>query len=148
MNGKNRIGFLFLVAVILLTGVFPLSAVDEQSDTPITPPIIRLNNTNLVVCNFLIIDTNNAVAEATFEGHNGITSGATIEIKLQRKVLFWWTDVSGGAWTDTINSYYGGVSHSLRLTKKGDYRAVFTITVRGSGGDPDVLTDTITDSYD
>ena len=135
----RRVGYMLMLVVLLFTSVFTVQAAATDGIEP------RLNNTNDVSANFVIIDTNNAIISATFEGHHGITSNATIKIQLQRKVLFWWTDVDSASWIDSFNNYYGTSSHSIRLSKTGEYRAVIDFTIYGSGGTPDTLSLTLYD---
>jgi len=139
MIQARRIGYMVMVIILLFSSVLSVSAAAAEGVEP------RLNNTNDVTANFVIIDANNAVISATFEGHRGITSNATIKIQLQRKVLFWWTDVDSASWTDSFNNYYGTASHSIRLSKTGEYRAVIDFTIYGSGGTPDTLSLTLYD---
>ena len=123
MNRVSRVGILIITCILMFSSIASLSV----SAAGIIEP--RLNNTNDVSTNFVIVDTNNAVVRATYEGHQGITSSATIKIHLQRKVLFWWSDVEGASWTDTFNTYYGTASHSTRLSQKGEYRAIIDYTL-------------------
>jgi len=100
---------------------------------------------------FGIVDTNNAVVSVGYTGYEGITTGAIVESKLQRKVLFWWVNVDNGqpddTWVDTFTGYTGSAEHSLRLTKTGKYRAQITYYVSGSGGDTDIIPTTLYDEY-
>lgn len=141
MRKLHRLGCTIMLAVLLFSSILSIPVAATELVNPC------LNNTNDVSANFVIIDTNNAVVSASFEGHRGITSSATIKIQLQRKVLFWWSNVDSGSWTDTFNNYYGTVSHSIRLSKTGKYRAVIDFTIYGSGGSPDSLSLTIYDEY-
>jgi len=99
-----------------------------------------------VSSNYFMISNGTAYAETLFVGFSNITSRAVVEIKLQHRFLFWWSDVSGGTWNDTVYDYQGTVSHSLDLTQYGDFRAIFTVRVYGSGSDYDEINQTLYDS--
>ena len=71
---------------------------------------------------------------------------AEISITLQHRFLFWWSDVSGGTWNDTVYGSTGGVEHSLALSQYGDFRAVINVKVYGSGSDYDEIDQTLYDS--
>lgn len=135
----NRVGCMVMLVFLLFSSVFSVTVAATGAVEPYS------NNTNDVSTNFVIVDTNNAVVSATFEGHRGVTSNATIKIQLQRKFLFWWIDVGNASWTDSFSNYYGTASHSIRLSQAGEYRAVIDFTIYGSGGPPDTLSFTLYD---
>ena len=105
---------------------------------------------NVYVCdNSFYVDGSDAVVEARYEGIDGVTTSATVEIEIERKGLFGtWSDVSGGSWSDTITGYYGSVEHYVTLSKTGEYRAKITWTVYGTGGSPDTVTETLYYEYE
>ncbi|MEA4831412.1 MAG: hypothetical protein VB118_02190 [Oscillospiraceae bacterium] len=150
MKLKRKIGFLLMVVTLLLCTITPVFAAGADC-TAVSSPICMLANVSDAITVFLIVDTNNAVVNAYYCGYPGITTNGTIEIKLQKKFLFWWTDVNNGqpnnTWTDTFTGYDGSVSHSLRLSQTGEYRALVTYTVYGSGGETDVIPVTMYDTY-
>jgi len=121
------------------------------TDTQKTLPGCKLNNTCVTSSSFSIIDTNNAVITVGYTGYSGITTGATVQIKLQRKVLFWWVDVDNGqpndTWVDIFTGYRGNAEHSLRLSQTGKYRAQIEYQISGSGGATDVISTTLYDEY-
>ena len=107
----------------------------------------RLNNGASVDYGFAITSDGVAYVSAVVAGTSGLTQQITIEIQLQRKTLLWWSDVDNGYWTDSFDSTYGSISEHLQLSKTGKYRAVFTITVSGTGGANDVIEETLTYEY-
>jgi len=109
------------------------------------------NNNTKDTYEYFNISSGEATVYAGYVGYPNITTGAQIDIKIQRKVLFAWVDVNNGqpnnTWTDYVTGYQGSVTHSLQLPGRGNYRALITYTVYGSGGSPDVISFTLYDSY-
>ena len=110
----------------------------------------RNNNTNNTY-EYFNISSGEATVYARYVGYQNITTGAQIDIKIQRKVLFTWVDVNNGqpnnTWTDYVTGYQESVTHSLQLPGRGNYRALITYTVYGYGGSPDVIDVIKYDSY-
>ena len=131
-----------LLALILILGcAVPAYAYEIEEPAP-DEPIVELSYTDRTLERFNVV---NGIAEVTakYYGYSGITTGATIEITLQKRfLLFWWNDVDGGHWIDTVSSSSGSVSHSLPVSS-GTYRAVIHYKVYGSGGGYDEITRTV-----
>lgn len=104
------------------------------------------NNLNMTATSFIITNDLGEVS-AHFVGYEGITTEAIVESKIQKKTLFWWSDVDNGeednTWVDHFYDVSGDVYHSLEITKKGTYRATVTYTVKGTGGADDVIEEVI-----
>ena len=130
--------------VVVVTGA-PITVSAAESDNIVVMP--RYNNVASVINYFEITSDGTAYVDTSFIGTLGITTGATVEIQLQRKGLLWWSDVDGGYWYDSFTSYYGSMSGGIQLEKTGKYRAIFTVTVSGTGGADDVIEDTLTYEY-
>lgn len=106
----------------------------------------RYNNTSIVLSKFQI--TNGvAIIDADYSGYLGVTTGAVIESKIQKKILFWWFDVNNGqtnnTWVDTFSTWYGRAQHTLGISESGSYRAVIKYTISGSGGSDDIIEDIV-----
>lgn len=135
--------FLFVaVAVILSVSTIAMTAVYAIGGVSTCN-----NNLNMTATSFVIFDDVGEV-NAYFVGYTGITTEAIIESKIQRRTLFWWSDVDNGETDNTwVDHFYGDVSgdvtHTLEITKKGTYRAVVTYTVKGTGGADDVIDEVI-----
>lgn len=122
---KSLISFLLIVLTILSVYILPVSA-EEQIVTP------RLNNAILINTDFSISSSGLASIYVYYEGYKGITTGARIEVTLQRKTwgLFWsdvetWTRIPGTvSFTDCL---------TYQLTKTGTYRAIVEYEIRGTG---------------
>lgn len=137
-----------LFAVVAISSAFSIcvNAADDFSES-ITYVMPRLNNGASVDYGFAITSDGVAYVSAVVAGTSGLTQQITIEIQLQRKTLLWWSDVDNGYWTDSFDGTYGSISEHLQLSKTGKYRAVFTITVSGTGGANDVIEETLTYEY-
>lgn len=148
MRTRKRILFL-AVAVFMITNCFlPLTVNAALPEGNLVSPLA--NNVRSADSSFKI--TNGvAYIEACYTGYSGITTGATITVKLQKKFLFWWNDVDNGqpddTWTATLTGWKNSVSYSLALSNTGDYRAVFTYTIRGTGGAADEISETLEYTY-
>lgn len=159
LKTQRKAAFLIMVIVFILNTILPLS-VNASADSNVkssydnvsivTPPA-KNNNANKLNSFFKIID-GTAHVQGSYEGYYNITTGATITIKIQKKVWFWWSDVNNGqpdnTWTDVLYGWKNSAIHSLALTSTGEYRAIITYTVRGSGGADDVIPVTIYDTYE
>ena len=129
------------LAVIMLCGmILPICAAGNGA----TP---YFNNAATVSANFVIQDSGEATVRLGYVGYEDYTTGATITSKLQKKVLWWWSDVNGASWTDEAVGDYYNVEHSYQLTSRGTYRVVYEFEIRGTAGAADVISDTIEDKY-
>ncbi len=97
------------------------------------------NNVATTNSNFVITDDGLAVIAVSYIGYSGITTGATITVKLQKRTLWlFWNDVD--EWTDTSSSYRGTFEHT-KSVGKGTYRVQIEYRINGTGGAADVLTE-------
>ena len=128
---------LILILCLLFSFVTGITAsAEEYSIDP------RYNNVNSVVCDFVIQD-NVAIANVVVIGQNNITSRISVNVKLEKRALLGliWNDVE--EWSASSNNYV----NSFEFTKtvgSGTYRCSFEITVEGSNGSADVITEQIT----
>ena len=129
-----------IVCCIIVSSCFPLS-VSAQNDvaTPFYNNILSRNT------RFDIDSSGNAIVVTSYDGQKGITTGATIKIKIQKRfLLVFWNDVA--SWTDEATGYYYSNTHSTTV-ESGYYRAQVEYTIYGTGGSPDVITDELERSY-
>lgn len=127
---KRKIS-VFLVLAILLVNMLSFSSFASD----ITP---RNNNTLMTNTDFVISSAGMAMVAYNYEGYSNITTGATIEIVIQkRNFLFFWNDVVN----ETIN--VSGVRcnevNSYQLSSTGTYKCTVTYTVYGTAGEADVI---------
>ncbi len=92
------------------------------------------NNTAMTSTNFVISDTGMATVNFEYYGYEGITTGATVTILIEkRNLLFFWPDVVEKTYTVTGYSYDNVLYYQLEET--GTYRCTVTYTVSGTGGE-------------
>ena len=122
------------LCAITLIGCMPFSALAATDNATVTP---RYNNTTGPLTNFNIV---NDVAEiyVRYDGYEGVTTGATITITLEKKfLLVFWTEVE--TWTLTSNSANFSQTVSCDVSS-GTHRATVVYEIYGSGGSTDVIT--------
>ncbi len=142
---------IILLIIALLSISFQASAANTiLSQNHIEGYALRNNNT-LSTFEYFSISSGEAVIYASYVGYQNITTTAQTEIKIQKKFLLFWIDVDNGqtnnTWIDSVTGYQGSVTHSTGLSSTGNYRAVITYSVYGSGGDTDVINVTLYSDY-
>jgi len=101
----------------------------------ITP---RNNNTASTTTDFVINSDGLALIACSYDGYPGITTGADIEIAIQkRNFLFFWNDVVRQTITVTGESF--DEVYTCQLTSTGTYKCTVTYTVYGTAGEADVI---------
>lgn len=136
----KKILSLLLTVVFCVVLVLPIYASNEG----IMP---CYNNTASAIVEFTISDTGLARVACGYSGFNGITNNATVTCKIEKRTLFWWSDVDGAEWTDNLEGSISTIQYAIQLPKSGKYRLTYEITVYGSGGAPDVITGEIEKEY-
>ena len=131
---------LFFAVVMCVLLVLPAYASNEG----IAP---CYNNTAMATADFSISNTGVALVTISYTGYPDYATGATVNCKIEKKTLWWWSDVDGAEWTDTVEGSSNVVQHSHQLTKTGKYRLTYEITVYGTAGSPDVISNTIEKEY-
>ena len=116
--------------------VLPIYAADEM----VSP---RYTNTAVATADFSINSNGLATVTLRYTGYSNCATGAKVTCKLEKRTLFWWSDVDGAEWTDTVEGSSNVVQHSYQLTKSGKYRLSYEMIVYGTSGDADVISDTI-----
>lgn len=128
-----------IVCVIVLIGCIPLSVFASEAITPYYNNVVRQSTL------FDIDENGIATVKASYVGQSGVTTGATIKTKIQKRfLLVFWSDVA--SWTDEATGHYYSNTHSTTV-ESGYYRAQVEYTIRGTGGDSDVITDELEYSY-
>ena len=110
------------------------------------------NNVIETRTDFTISDSGVARVTVSYEGIPGVTTGATITTKVQKKSLgLIWTKIDIGTtnneWVDIarLADYY--TFHSVTLPDTGTYRVVVEYEITGTGGATDVIEDIQTAEY-
>ena len=125
--------------------VFTMSAL---LSSPILASGISLfnNNTASTSTNFSITDTGEARVRVNYEGYPGVTTGATITVKIEkRNLLVFWNEVVNDVY------YFREASHAetfvYQLEKTGTYRCTVDYLISGTGGADDEITFQDTATY-
>ena len=100
---------------------------------------------------FEISSIGNAVCSVDYSANSSTFTYATCTIKIQKQVfLFIWSDVevnTNKKWEDYSTSNPETFYHTHQLESTGNYRAVFTVDIYGTGGLHDSISDTIERTY-
>ena len=106
------------VAAILCGTVFPISAHAEY-DEPVIETIAEEYAYTSSVTSSLVFYGSTAYCNSTVRGN---TQATRIEGKqiLQKKVLWWWSDVD--TWYEAVDSNYLGMHNQAPVTENGTYR--------------------------
>ena len=130
-----------ILCAILFVGAFDTTTFASDSDAGIMP---CFNNVGLIDSSFAIID-GEAIVLVSYMGYPGITTGAKITTKLEkRSFLFFWNDVT--EWVDVSYEEDAMFEHSYPVSS-GTYRVKIKYEISGTGGATDVVEDELKDSY-
>lgn len=136
---KRRITFIVALLMIIALGTHAVVMADDAS--------LYNNNTGMMNSSFVITETGEAIVGVNYEGYTGVTTGATITIKIEKRtLLFFWSDVVDETITAVGDSYFKEFYYQLE--DKGTYRCTVVYTVSGTGGADDVLTFEDTEKYE
>ena len=128
---------LLLILALLFTGV---SA--SANENVINPRYSNLANYSLD----FNASSSGGIFTGSYLGISGNFSSATVTVKVQKQFLFlFWLDV--GEWTSTSTKVNGTFSHNFALDGSGTYKATITLTIKGTSGVADTVTQTIESSY-
>ena len=131
----KKISLMLVLCIILSFGTNIVASAEEYTVTP------RYNNLIYADCTFTI-ENDEAIATVIISGYAGIISNASVNVKLEKRALLGliWNDV------EEWNSSSSDASAFFEFRKavgSGTYRCTFEITVEGSGGSADVITEEI-----
>ena len=136
---KRKLSFVLVIFIALSIGI----------NTFVVASDISLYNNNTAGMNsaFVITETGEAIVGVNYEGYTGVTTGATITIKIEKRtLLFFWSDVVDETITAVGDRYFKEFYYQLE--DKGTYRCTVVYTVSGTGGPDDVLTFEDTKKYE
>ena len=136
---KRRITFIVALVMIIALGTHAVVMADDAS--------LYNNNTGMMNSSFVITETGEAIVGVNYEGYTGVTTGATITIKIEKRtLLFFWSDVVDETITAVGDRYFKEFYYQLE--DKGTYRCTVVYTVSGTAGADDVLTFEDTEKYE
>ena len=109
------------------------------------------NNVSMVNTSFTIDENGLATVVVLFTGYEGITTGATITTKIQKKIWpSFWMDIPTGTednlWVDEVTGDNCYKYHTCYVSK-GTYRVQVQYEIRGIGGASDIFTEEIERTY-
>ena len=132
-----------IIVVSLLTLVMLFTGVTASASEGVISP----RYTNISTCNFFFTaSSSGGNFSGNYLGISGNFSSATVTVKVQKQFLFlFWLDV--GEWTSTSTKVNGTFSHNFALDGSGTYKATITLTIKGTSGVADTVTQTIESSY-
>lgn len=105
------------------------------------------NNVSDTFTDFSIDSNGKASVYVSFDGYSGVTTGATISVKLEKKILWWWSDVDNASWSDEVSGSTFSTTHTIQLSSGGTYRCTYEYQIRGTGGATDTITGEIECKY-
>jgi len=144
--------------ICLLLCLVTLISMGSVSAWAATPETVApyYNNVDGTQSSFSIDENGYATLAVPYIGYPGITTGATITIKLQKRGAFglYWSDVNltGDDATDNMivinsNEVAFSKSYGIQLNFTGTYRAVINYTIYGTAGAADQDEDVLTYTY-
>lgn len=135
MRVMNRTLALLLLVLILCNMCLPIvDAAGQEQDAD--DEILRYQYIQGAKCN-LVISGATASISSNVRGTYGSTTKCVIELKLQKKVLFWWTTVE--TWNKSTLSYQASLNATHSVESGKTYRAVAVCTV-WNGSDSETAT--------
>ena len=128
-----------LVLILCLMLSFGMSVISSAEEYGVNPRYANLNSCD----NRFYVQDDIAIARVTVEGIYNTTSRITVNVTLEKRVLLglWWSEEA--SWQDSTTN----VSKTFEFRKEvkgGTYRCNFEVTIEGSGGAADVITNQIT----
>lgn len=134
----------FLICLLCMLMLFSYVTIPAAAaDDGIMP---CYNNVISTRTQFNISDSGVATVTVSYTGVPGVTTGATITTKIQKRTLgFIWTKVD--EWVDSARLVSYSTFHSVTLPDTGTYRVVVEYEITGTGGATDVIEDIQTAEY-
>ena len=130
---------LLLVLVISMTSI-------TASATEVNPNL----NKEIMPCLEHISSSSFSFSPTSDGGHVSVTYNglkdtfvcADVTVKVEKRfLLVFWNDID--EWSATSTALYGNFYHLFTLNGNGTYRATITLTITGSDGTVDTITDEI-----
>ena len=140
----------FLICLLCMLMLFSYVTIPAAAaDDGIMP---CYNNVISTRTQFNISDSGVATVTVSYTGVPGVTTGATITTKIQKRSLgLIWTKVDIGTtnneWVDSTRVESYSTFHSVTLPDTGTYRVVVEYEITGTGGATDVIEDIQTAEY-
>ena len=144
MNKITKTLLIICLAVIMCITSMPVTtfAAENSTQSTVTPRWSHLENVNFSFS----ANSSGGHVGISYYGYTDSFARADIHVKLQKKfLLVFWTDVD--EWsvssTETEDDFY----HCFTLNGTGTYKATLTMTVTGTDGTVDTVTDSGENKY-
>ena len=138
---KRLLSLIVILAVLCSAVTLTVSASFENPG--ITP---YYNNVYNVNSSFTIDSDGNVEISALYRSDPGVVTSATVEVRLlKRTLLVIWTEVE--SWSDSSTSSTYSNVFTTTLNKTGTYKVEIIYTIYGTGGEADVITEEIKQTY-
>lgn len=126
MRIMKRTLAVLMLFLILCSMCLPVAKAADLGSTANDEIPIKYQYIHQAYCN-LEITGGTASIKSFVKGSAGSTTKCEIELKLQKKVLFWWTTVE--TWTKTAMDYQASLNVTHSVVSGKSYRAVAEFTV-------------------
>ena len=119
---------------------------------PLYAATTRMNHGAYYDVVFSVSSSGLATVYVEYEGNTTTFTDFTVKTYIQKQSLgLIWTKVDNGepnkTWVDSSTALTDSFEHELQLDSTGTYRAVFKITISGTGAEDDSFTERIEDVY-
>lgn len=133
---------LALLLMLLTLCTLCLTPATAETDSNVDEDIpYRYEYINSAHCD-VGISNGTASIISSVRGTPGLTTKCEIEVKLQRKLVFWWAPVA--TWNQTAYSYQATLNPTHAVESGGSYRAVAVFTVwNGSSSESTTVTSSV-----
>lgn len=143
MKKHSTIIISILLALILATTIITASAAETSIDynNGIMPCLEHVSNSSF---DFSALSSGGHVS-VSYNGNDSFVR-ADVSVKVEKRfLLVFWNDV--GEWSASSTDPYGSFYHIFSLNGSGTYRATITLTITGSDGTVDTITEEIESKY-
>lgn len=143
MKKHSTIIISILLALILATTNITASAAETSIDynNGIMPFLEHVSNSSF---DFSALSDGGHVS-VSYNGNDSFVR-ADVSVKVEKRfLLVFWNDV--GEWSASSTDLYGSFYHIFSLNGSGTYRATITLTITGSDGTVDTITEEIESKY-
>lgn len=130
--------FVFLlISVICLTNVTAFA-----SETGgVTPRLAHISSASFA----FVATSDGGYINVSYEGYDSFVR-ADLNVKVEkRSLLVFWNDVC--EWNTSSTESFNILAYTCALNGSGHYRATFTLTITGTDGTTEVITETIKSNY-
>ena len=140
----------FLICLLCMLMIFSYVTVPAAATNDGIMPCY--NNVISTRTQFDISDSGVATVTVSYNGIPGVTTGATITTKIQKRSLgLIWTKIdietTNNEWVDSTRVESYSTFHSVALPDTGTYRVIVEYEITGTGGANDVIEDIQTAEY-